>query len=284
MFSLDEEITKWRRLMLAKHVASAEALDELECHLRDDVAEQLRAGLSAEMAFEAAVERIGQANLLRREFEKIDETPEVATWTARITVIERDIMLPIKAVVIPMLVYFLYTKGWFGSVTSLGEVLLSGAALKLLLWPYVVLNVVLAGSLLAIRRLPVAWVRSVVFTASLVDGFLISLLCLVTGGSNSIVYWVFLGLILRNTVSNPRLISQLLLNLSVTGCYALAAQLDVSLAGGLTPGERAVLELYAGDQTNEVVLLRVMVLLLMTICCASVQFILTRQRLRQVTT
>src|SRR5271169_6343991 len=126
MFSLDEQITKWRRFMLAKQVASAEALDELESHLRDDVEEQVRAGLSAETAFEAAVERIGQANLLRREFEKIDETPEVATRTGRITVIERDIMLPIKAVVILILVYFLYAKGWFGFVTSLHEVLLSG--------------------------------------------------------------------------------------------------------------------------------------------------------------
>jgi hypothetical protein len=114
MFSLDEQIMKWRQIMLAKQVASAEALDELESHLRDDFEALVRAGLNPERAFETAVAQNGQAKHLKREFEKIGETPDVATWTRRLTVIERNIMLPIKAIVVLMLAYSLSTNGWLG--------------------------------------------------------------------------------------------------------------------------------------------------------------------------
>ena len=44
MFDLDQAIVAWRRQMIAAGFNSAETLDELESHLRDDV-EQCRAGL-----------------------------------------------------------------------------------------------------------------------------------------------------------------------------------------------------------------------------------------------
>ena len=76
MFNLDQAIAEWRRQMAAGGIKIPEALDELESHLRDDIERQMRSGSDAEQAFAAAVQRIGRANILKSEFEKIGGT----TW------------------------------------------------------------------------------------------------------------------------------------------------------------------------------------------------------------
>jgi sec-independent protein translocase protein TatC len=45
-------------------------LDELESHLRDDVEQRVRSGMSVQQACETAARRIGQAAALQAEFEK----------------------------------------------------------------------------------------------------------------------------------------------------------------------------------------------------------------------
>jgi hypothetical protein len=70
MFNLDQSISDWRRRMLAGGVKSPNVLDELESHLREDVARQAQAGIGAEEAFEAAARRIGEAHALKTEFAK----------------------------------------------------------------------------------------------------------------------------------------------------------------------------------------------------------------------
>ena len=67
--------------MAAGGITSAELLDELESHLRDDVEEQVRAGADAEKAFDSAVRRIGPAATLRKEFAKSGQPK--GTWHQR---------------------------------------------------------------------------------------------------------------------------------------------------------------------------------------------------------
>jgi hypothetical protein len=69
-FNLDEAIANWRRKMAAGGIRLADVLDELECHLHDDIEHQMRSGTSARQAFESAIGRIGQAALLKNEFTK----------------------------------------------------------------------------------------------------------------------------------------------------------------------------------------------------------------------
>lgn len=76
MFNLEQALKDWRRQMLAAGIKTPALLDELESHLRDDTAQQLRAGAGAEQAFEAAVQRIGQAKTLEAEFAKVAEIKE----------------------------------------------------------------------------------------------------------------------------------------------------------------------------------------------------------------
>jgi hypothetical protein len=78
MFSLDEAVADWRRQLAASCVKAAKVLDELESHLRDDVAEQMQSGLSAEASFQFAATQLGHAAILQDEFAKLRRFP--ATW------------------------------------------------------------------------------------------------------------------------------------------------------------------------------------------------------------
>jgi hypothetical protein len=70
MFNLEQSIAEWRRQMSAGGVQNSTVLDELESHVREDVERQMRAGIDAQKAFAAAVQRIGPASALKNEFRK----------------------------------------------------------------------------------------------------------------------------------------------------------------------------------------------------------------------
>lgn len=72
MFDLDKAIENWRQQMLSAGIRTPVPLEELESHLREDVAEQVRAGSSAREAFGTAARRIGHAGLLKAEFKKVE--------------------------------------------------------------------------------------------------------------------------------------------------------------------------------------------------------------------
>jgi len=71
MFNLEQSIAEWRRQMLAAGINNSSVLDELECHLREDVERGMQSGLSGEAAFQAAVKQIGLPVSLKREFAKV---------------------------------------------------------------------------------------------------------------------------------------------------------------------------------------------------------------------
>lgn len=71
MFNLDAAIANWRQQMLAAGIRAPELLDELECHLRDDVEQLVRSGLSEPAAFAQTVRQVGRAETLRGEFAKV---------------------------------------------------------------------------------------------------------------------------------------------------------------------------------------------------------------------
>ena len=95
------------------------------------------------------------------------------------------------------------------------------------------MNVVVAGLLLAMRRVPLLLVQWAVFAMSLVDGIFLSALVALTGGYDSILYWLFLGLIVRGAVSVPRATSQILLNLTLTACYVMAGVINIYVVRAL---------------------------------------------------
>ena len=77
MFDLEKAIADWRRQMLAAGIKTPVPLEELEIHLREDIAQQMQSGLSAQQAFGIAVKTIGQAPEIKREFKKIGAPMEM---------------------------------------------------------------------------------------------------------------------------------------------------------------------------------------------------------------
>jgi uncharacterized YccA/Bax inhibitor family protein len=69
MFDLEQSIAAWRQQMRTAGIQDI-VLDELESHLAEEVARQVREGIEAAQAFESAVRQIGAAETLRVEFAK----------------------------------------------------------------------------------------------------------------------------------------------------------------------------------------------------------------------
>lgn len=200
--------------------------------------------------------------------------PDSPQLERRIRIMERDIVLPAKAAAIAMLMHSFYFTPWIGIVSSNLDVAVEST--QYFFWLYVVVNAVVALLLLFMDHLPIAAVEWAVFTMSLVDGIFVSALTLVTGGYDSIMYWIFLGLIVRSSVSVPRATSQLMLNFTLIACYVLAGVIDISLAENLARAEIHIMDV--PENPAEHLLLRLILLLLMTGCCYALQVLLERHR------
>src|SRR4051812_3459920 len=71
MFNLETEMAAWRQQMQSAGFRDSDVLQELESHLRDEIQQQMQAGLTPQQAFEAAVTRIGGPRALNTEFGKL---------------------------------------------------------------------------------------------------------------------------------------------------------------------------------------------------------------------
>ena len=74
MFNLEGTVSRWRRQMVAAGIKPAEALNELESHLRDEIEHEMRLGASGEQAFQIATQRLGNVAAIKQEFQKIYRT------------------------------------------------------------------------------------------------------------------------------------------------------------------------------------------------------------------
>jgi hypothetical protein len=68
MFNLEQSIADWRKQMLAAGIKTPVPLEELEGHLREDIEQQVKAGVSEQQAFEGSASQVGQAEVLKKEF------------------------------------------------------------------------------------------------------------------------------------------------------------------------------------------------------------------------
>jgi signal transduction histidine kinase len=204
--------------------------------------------------------------------------PDPVRLLRRIVMMERNIMLPIKAVFIGIILYsFDFSQPWMGQISSTLEVMVE--TVQYIFWFYILANFILAAFLFAAERLPLALVQWTVVTSSMVDGIFIAGMALLTGGLDSILFWLFVTLILRNAVSVPPGVLQLILNVVISLCYALVAVLDVSIFQNLDDSTRRALDLTPHEELGQPFALRLVVLLLTAVCCSGLELLLERQRL-----
>ena len=198
----------------------------------------------------------------------------------RLKAVERDIILPIKALFIAVLIGFFYRSSWFGDTAIPRSITLE--VVQFFFGIYTVLNIVAALLLLLPRVWPLRLIQWLVFVVAFVDGLFVAALTLVTGGFDSILYWLFLGLVVRNAMSHPLARPQIILNLSVACCYLLAGGLDLLVTNldiaELDDATRRALDIALPENPTETFLLRLLILLLLAACCYGVQVMFERER------
>lgn len=213
---------------------------------------------------------------LKRLFMSLEiPAPDAPRLLRRIEVMERDVMLPVKAVFIGMILYSFHSTAWVGMGLSMSDLMVE--TVQFVFWFYILANIFFAAVLFRAEQLPLAVVQWTVVTSSLVDGLFIAGLASLSGGLDSILFWLFVTLIVRNAVSVPPGFSQLFLNVAISLCYTLVGALDIFVTNNETT--LIVFDMTPQDDWGEPFLLRLTVLLLATICCYGAQVLLERQRL-----
>jgi signal transduction histidine kinase len=203
--------------------------------------------------------------------------PDPPRLLRRIVMMERNVMLPVKVVFIAIISYSFDITSWVGLANSTLDVVVE--TVQFIFWFYILANVILAVLLLAAERLPLAVVQWTVVTSNFVDGIFIAGMALLTGGLDSVLFWLFVALIIRNSISVPPGVSQLISNVVISLCYVLVAVLDISVFQNLDDVTRRALDLTAHEDLGQPFVLRMVVLLLTTICCSGLELLLERQRL-----
>ncbi|MGA2871456.1 MAG: hypothetical protein ABSF34_20130, partial [Verrucomicrobiota bacterium] len=139
---------------------------------------------------------------LKRLFAAMEiPAPDSARQFRRIVTVERNIMLPVKAVFIAMIWYSFDIGPWFGTLASTLEVMVE--TVQYIFWFYILTSLVVALILAAAERLPLAVLQWTVVADGLVDGLLVAGLAVISGGLDSIMFWLFVALIIRNAASIP---------------------------------------------------------------------------------
>lgn len=207
--------------------------------------------------------------------ELLKETaPPSEQMALRLKSMERNVILPVKGVFVLIITYYLYFSIWFEDI-SLPQTI-AQQTIERFFFIYLIINFGVAGTLILGQKVGALVMQRIIFTASFLDGLFLAALTFTTGGFDSILYWLFLGLIVRNAVSCPLAAPQLVLNFSASLCYLAAGLLDVGIAGNL-----ADLQDSTGSQEGgaaEPFLLRLFLLWLLSICCYGLQVLLEKQR------
>ena len=171
----------------------------------------------------------------------VTPSADTAYQADRLRFMERDIGLTVKAVVWGILYYYLFLSTWFEGLSNVGDVTLE--TVHQLFLAYLIINIIVAIILVLMDRLPLRIVQSAVFTSNLLDGLFLAAVTLITGGLESIAYWVFLALIIRNAFSFPVATLQLGLNLLMICCYLLASVVDKTIDRAITDLDRTTIAL-----------------------------------------
>ncbi len=219
-----------------------------------------------------------------KKFARLVVSPglEPAQQASRIQSFQRDIVFPIKALLILTLIYYFYFSHWIDQTNSNREVALETTSRFFLF--YLLAHIAVGAVFMAVRRLPLHVLQWTIFALGLLDALLFASLTLITSGFDSILYWVFPALIIHNAISIPLATPQIGLNLLVSLFYVLAGALDVAISGqddiflALDAGTRNALDLGHAENPAEPFLLRAIVLLLMTFCCYGLQALIEKQK------
>ena len=194
--------------------------------------------------------------------------PDDGSQRARIRFMERSTVLPVKAVYFLVLIFYLYFIEW----PEMDSDRVRWTLLRTIQWFFIfclIVNVIIGVMLIRMEEFTTRVLREVVFSICLFDALLLAMMTELTGGFESFLFWMFLGLQIRNAISMPIATTQIVANLSVSVIYLCAGTFDIVVA-------RSEEELE--NITGEPVMLRALLLMLMTACGYGLQVLIDKQR------
>ena len=194
--------------------------------------------------------------------------PDDGSQRARIQFMERNTVLPVKAVYFLVLIFYLYFVEW----PEMDSDRVRWTLLRTIQWFFVsclIVNVIVGVMLIRMEEFSTRVLREVVFSICLFDALLLAMMTELTGGFESFLFWMFLGLQIRNAISMPIATTQIVANLTVSVIYLCAGAFDIVVA-------RSEEELE--NITGEPVMLRALLLMLMTACGYGLQVLIDKQR------
>ena len=220
-------------------------------------------------------------------------SPDPAQQQERIWLVERDLGLVIKGVILAILFYFLYWSSWIAdaprNVTAAQERVTWAFAQRIVQYVflgYLAINLLVAFILVFARQIALPVVQWTVFTIALVDGIFLSAMVAVTGGIESALYWLYLILIVRNCLSVSATLPQIILNLLMLLFYTGGVLTEVGIANldaaPITDDEGVLLSDPAHEaQLGGALAWRLGLLGAVAIWSWGLQLLLARQRSRQ---
>jgi len=193
---------------------------------------------------------------------------------ARIQAVERDIVLPLRLVIIAFLVHAFFFSNWFGiagAENALDWSLHNAVIIKGCFIAYAALILVMGAILLWVRRLALTHIQWMVFAAGTLDCVLMGTLTFLTNGFDSNLYAVFAVLILHNAMAIPVAFPQLLLNFLAIGAFVTGGILDNCF---ISKPPVMDVENISHEKPWE----RVAVLVIWALCCYGIQVLFEKQK------
>ncbi|MDP7050419.1 MAG: ATP-binding protein [Verrucomicrobiota bacterium] len=139
----------------------------------------------------------------------------------RLKLMERDIGVPVKLAVLLITAFFLLRwKELWPSHAEVEEAFHN--PVKMLFIGYAIVNVGAILFFILFNKWQLRVVHWFTVLMNVVDAAVISGLVVITGGIDSAVYWVFLVLVVRNAISIPIAVTQVMVNLMTVGCYVVS--------------------------------------------------------------
>jgi serine/threonine protein kinase len=197
---------------------------------------------------------------------------EPSRRAARIQAVERDIVLPLRLMIIAIIGYYLFFSGWLDNsrYTRAWEDWTMHYA-QSLKDPFViccVINVIFGAVLIWARNLSLMKIQWMLFAMGVLDALTMGALTGLTNGFDSNLYWVFAVLIVHNAMAIPGAFPQLLLNVLTIGAFVAGGRLDHLLTDITGVEANSVGNSYE----------RVVVLAAWALCCFGVQMLLQKQK------
>jgi signal transduction histidine kinase len=219
--------------------------------------------------------------------------PDPAQQVWRIRFFERNLGLPVKGVVLFILFLFLYVSNWvYDAPVNVNVVLFkvtwtyAQCVVQYAFLLYLAANFGVAFVLLGAREVPLPLVQWTVFTIALLDGLFLGALIAVTGGLESALHWLYLVLVVRNSLSLGATLPQFVLSSFMCLAYTGGVLLDLAIVrmDSLPPGDdtdTSAAGLSLLSELGPVFYFRIALMAALALWCWLLQFLWDRQRRRQ---